>query len=48
MSEEIAFPSTHWFEALAARMSEDQASFRELGPIDCTMVVKVHGPPGGR
>ncbi len=46
MSEEIAFPSTHWFEALAALMREDKASFRELGPIDCTMVVKVDGPDG--
>jgi hypothetical protein len=25
-------------------MSMDEASFRSLGPIDCTMVVKIGGP----
>lgn len=37
------FPSTRWFAALAARMAQDEATFRELGAIDCTMVVRVDG-----
>lgn len=40
MSSTPIFPSTQWFEALAARMSADAAEYRKLGPIDCTMVVK--------
>jgi hypothetical protein len=44
MAGTIAFPSTAWFERLAALMRDDEAAFRALGPIDCTMVVKVnHG-----
>ena len=41
MSTEISFPSKKWFEALAKRMTADAAAFRKLGPVDCTMVVKV-------
>jgi hypothetical protein len=44
MRDTIAFPSHEWFEALAARMRADVESFHKLGPIDCTMVVKVEGP----
>jgi hypothetical protein len=40
------FPSARWFEALARRMEQDQAAYRELGSIDCTMVVKVDTPDG--
>jgi hypothetical protein len=40
------FPSTKWFEALARRMKEDETAYRELGAIDCTMVVKVDRPRG--
>ena len=41
MSKDKAFPSTEWFEALARRMAEEQTAFRELGSVDCTMVIKV-------
>ncbi len=41
MPEELTFPSEDWFARLAAFMSADESSFRRLGPIDCTMVVKV-------
>jgi hypothetical protein len=40
------FPSTKWFQALAHRMAEDAAAYRELGAIDCTMVVRVDAPKG--
>ena len=40
----IKFPSTTWFEALARRMQQDEAAYRELGSIECTMVVKVDRP----
>lgn len=45
MAEKI-FPSTEWFQALARRMEEDEAVYRELGEIDCTMVVRVDAPTG--
>jgi hypothetical protein len=41
MPEEVTFPSKNWFEQLAAFMNADESSFRRLGPIDCSMVVKV-------
>ena len=41
MVEGRTFPSVEWFERLAASMGEHEAEFRDLGPIDCTMVVKV-------
>ena len=40
------FPSTKWFEALADRMRKDEAGYRDLGSIECTMVVKVDRPNG--
>lgn len=42
----ILFPSTQWFEALARRMAREEAAYRELGSIDCTMVVKVDAAAG--
>ena len=44
MSDGIVFPSQEWFEALATRMRADPQVFRKLGPMDCTMVVKIEGP----
>src|SRR5262245_2413498 len=44
MSTSPSFASTQWFEALAARMSADAAKYRQLGPIECTMIVKVDAP----
>jgi len=44
MADETLFPSTEWFEALARRMQQNQAAFRPLGSVDCTMVVKVDAP----
>jgi hypothetical protein len=41
MSDTVAFPSTAWFERLAERMRAEEAAYRGLGAIDCTMVVKV-------
>jgi hypothetical protein len=40
------FPSTEWFQALARRMEEDRAAYRELGSIDCTMVVRIEESDG--
>lgn len=40
------FPSTKWFAALAERMAADEAAYRALGPIDCTMVLRVDAPSG--
>jgi hypothetical protein len=40
------FPSTKWFEALARHMEQDGAAYRELGSIECTMVVRVDRPEG--
>ncbi len=40
-TEAILFPSTAWFERLAALMHERESEFREFGAIDCAMVVKV-------
>jgi hypothetical protein len=40
------FPSTTWFRALARRMTQEDAVYRALGPIDCTMVVRIDAPAG--
>jgi len=40
------FPSTAWFQALARRMEHDWATYRALGSVDCTMVVRVDAPAG--
>ncbi len=40
------FPSTEWFRALARCMQQDEAAYRTLGPVDCTMVVVVDRPAG--
>ena len=45
MSDKI-FPSAKWFRALAGRMEQDEAAYRALGPIECTMVVRINGPGG--
>ena len=41
MPEELRFPSTEWFDRLAAFMRADAAMYHRLGPIECTMIVKV-------
>jgi hypothetical protein len=46
MAQTTIFPSTLWFEMLAHRMRQDEASYRVLGPIECTMVVKVDAARG--
>ncbi|MCC6766258.1 MAG: hypothetical protein IT293_16480 [Deltaproteobacteria bacterium] len=46
MTDTTLFPSTQWFEALARRMDQDEAGYRELGPLECTMVVQVEAPAG--
>ncbi len=46
MPELVAFPSVAWFEALAAQMTEERDAFRQFGPTDCAMVVKVDGADG--
>jgi hypothetical protein len=40
------FPSTTWFQALAARMEEDETAYRALGSVECTMVVRIDAPAG--
>ncbi len=46
MGNEAPFPSTEWFQSLAARMQEHEAAYRALGPVDCVMVVQVDTPSG--
>jgi hypothetical protein len=46
MADTTLFPSTQWFESLAAGMARDQPAFRALGPLECTMVVRVDTPAG--
>jgi hypothetical protein len=46
MADPTLFPSTKWFQALAARMAGDEPAYRALGAIECTMVVKVDGAYG--
>jgi len=43
---EALFPSIDWFRALARRMEQDEAAYRDLGSIECTMVVRVDAPGG--
>lgn len=40
------FPSTTWFQELARRMEQDEAAYRALGSIDCTMVARIDAPEG--
>lgn len=42
--EEAIFPSAEWFQALAGQMERDEAAYRALGSIECTMVVRVDAP----
>jgi hypothetical protein len=46
MSDCVFFPSEGWFEALAAQMREDIGPFKELGAMDCTMVIQVDEDEG--
>jgi hypothetical protein len=46
MSQTVRFPSTTFFQRLAERMRADEPAFRRIGPLDCTMVVKVELAPG--
>ena len=46
MADTTLFPSTQWFQALASRMTQDEASYRPLGAVECTMVVKVDAADG--
>ncbi|MFQ5479233.1 MAG: hypothetical protein ACE5E4_11525 [Candidatus Binatia bacterium] len=48
MADSIEFPSEVWFGRLAEIMKENEASYRDLGPADCTMVVKVTDAGGNR
>ncbi|MEB2284904.1 MAG: hypothetical protein B6D46_12260 [Polyangiaceae bacterium UTPRO1] len=41
MTETTLFPSKQWFQALARLMDKDESAYRDLGPLECTMVVKV-------
>ena len=45
--EAMDFPSVAWFERLAEIMAARETDFRELGEIDCAMVVKVDAEGGG-
>jgi hypothetical protein len=40
------FPSTDWFERLAARMAAQPEKYRRLGAVDLTLVVRVEYPDG--
>ncbi len=44
----IPFPSAAWFHRLGAIMRVDEKAYRELGPLDCTMVVEVTHDSGRR
>ncbi len=41
MTAEKIFPSSEWFSQLASSMMEKEPEYRRLGPMDCSMVVKV-------
>jgi hypothetical protein len=41
------FPSTAWFEGLAANMADDAAHFRKLGTIDARAGIVMTGTPRG-
>ncbi len=44
MEEQTLFPSQDWFQQLAARMRAQEHEYRRLGPMDCTMIVRVSSP----
>lgn len=46
MADTTLFPSTQWFQALARRMEQDAAAYRQLGSIECTMIVRIDAPGG--
>ncbi len=46
MRRRVLFPSQKWFEALARQMIEKSDEFHGLGPVDCTMVVRVNQAEG--
>jgi hypothetical protein len=41
MRKAIPFPSQLWFQALADQMVKNSEQFRNFGPMNCTMIVKV-------
>ena len=46
MNSGTPFPSERWFAELGGRMAANESAYRELGPVDCTMVAKVDSPRG--
>lgn len=44
-SETVPFPSTQWFEALAARMTEQRDHFEKLGACDCVAQLTIWDGP---
>ncbi|HIF92556.1 MAG: hypothetical protein ABGX04_15525 [Myxococcales bacterium] len=47
MEQRILFPSSDWFQKLAICMLAQEDEYRRLGPMDCTMVVRVSSPENG-
>jgi len=39
--KDVHFPSIDWFERLALVQADNEETFRDFGPIDCTMVAKI-------
>jgi hypothetical protein len=46
MSHPVEFPSLAWFRALAAELHANESAYRELGAIDCAMVIEVEHDNG--
>jgi hypothetical protein len=47
MASATQFPSTQWFEHLAARMNEQRAKYQNFGFVTARTVFRIIGAPGG-
>jgi hypothetical protein len=43
----VQFPSTKWFEHLAARMNEQRAKYQNFGFVTARAVFRINGTPAG-
>jgi hypothetical protein len=47
MSEQVQFPSTKWFEHLAARMKDQRAKYQNFGFVDAHAIFRITSAPAG-
>jgi hypothetical protein len=43
----VEFPSTRWFEQLAARMNDQRAKYQNFGFVTARAIFKINGTPKG-